>query len=197
MISAALSAALLVASTAFAEPTNAGAPGKPHGSDEGRKGGAGARTDDKDKKADDKDKKADDKDKKADDKDKKADDKDKKADDKGKSGSDRAARIAKQHEDQKAKLQSTLKGPMDASVKEELRRHAERVARIERIKAVATDAKDNDAVERSAKLVGKENARHDKWLEKHVGTAGTPAAVTPAAAVPAAATAPAPKGDVK
>jgi hypothetical protein len=176
MISAALSAALLVASTAFAEPTNAGAPGKPHGSDEGRKGGAGARTDDKDKKADDKDKKA---------------------DDKGKSGSDRAARIAKQHEDQKAKLQSTLKGPMDASVKEELRRHAERVARIERIKAVATDAKDNDAVERSAKLVGKENARHDKWLEKHVGTAGTPAAVTPAAAVPAAATAPAPKGDVK
>ena len=57
-----------------------------------------------------------------------------------------------------------LKGPLDVPVKEELRRHAERVARIERIKAVATDAKDNDAMDRAGKLIGKENARHDKWM---------------------------------
>jgi hypothetical protein len=186
-----VSAALLLASTAFAEPPNAGPQGKGHGSDEAKK--AGGKPEDR-AKGDDKrgdDKKVDDK--KGDDK--KVDDK--KVDDKGKSGSDHAARVAKQHEDQKAKLQGMLKGPIDASVKEELRRHAERVARIERVKAVATDAKDNDAVDRAGKLIGKENARHDKWMEKHVATAAAPGAVVPAAVVPATPATPAAKGDVK
>lgn len=160
-ISGVLSAAMLLASTAFAEPPNAGAQGKGHGAEEAKKdGGSSAKLDDK------------------------AKDKADKAEDKGKSASERASRVAKQHEDQKAKLQGMLKGPLDASVKEELRRHAERVARIERIKTVATDAKDTDATDRAAKLIGKENARHDKWMEKHVATtaAATPAAVAPAAA---------------
>jgi len=184
-----VSAAMLLASSAFGQSPNASPQGKSHGADEGKKGNApGAKADDKkgdDKKADDK---------KGDDK--KADDK--KADDKGKSGSDRASRVAKQHEDQKAKLHGMLKGPMDASVKEELRRHAERVARIERIKAVATEAKDTDVVDRAGKLLGKENARHDKWMDKHVATAAAvPAAVTATGAAPATPAAPAAKGDVK
>ncbi len=171
-----ISAAMLLTSSAFAQSPNASPQGKSHGADEGKKGAApGAKPDEK-AKGDDK----------------KADDK--KSDDKGKAGSDHAARVAKQHEDQKAQLQGMLKGPMDASVKEELRRHAERVARIERIKVVATDAKDTDATDRAGKLLGKENARHDKWMEKHVAAAaGTPAAV-PAMAAPVA---PATKGDVK
>jgi hypothetical protein len=174
-----VSAAMLLASTASAEP--AGPQGKSHGSDDGKK--AGAKPDEKaDKKGDDK----------------KGDDK--KGDDKGKSG-EHASRVAKQHEDQKAKLQSMLKGPMDAPVKEELRRHAERVARIERIKVVATEAKDTDATDRAGKLLGKENARHDKWMEKHVAPAAAAAPATPAAATATgaapAAPAPAAKGDVK
>ena len=31
---------------------------------------------------------------------------------------------------------------------------------------VATDAKDKDSAERADKLLTKENARHDKWMEK-------------------------------
>jgi hypothetical protein len=135
-------AATLLATNAYAQSPNAAPP---------------AKTDKTEKKADDK---------KADDK--KVDDK--KADEKGKSGSDRASRVAKQHEDQKAKLQGMLKSPMDAPLREELRRHAERAARIERIKTVATDAKDNDSIDRAQKLLAKENARHDKWMEKHVAT---------------------------
>ncbi len=153
-----VSAAMLLASSVSAQSPNASPQGKSHGAEEGKKGG-GPNGMKPDEKAKGDDKKGD----------------DKKGDDKGKSGSDHAARVAKQHEDQKAKLQGMLKGPMDASVKEELRRHAERVARIERIKVVATEAKDNDAVDRAGKLIGKENARHDNWMVKHVTAPVIPA----------------------
>jgi hypothetical protein len=107
------------------------------------------------------------------------------ADDKGKDA-DRAARKAKEHEAQKAMLTATLKAPVDDALKQELRLHAERTARVERIKSVAADAKDADAGERAAKLLAKENARHDKWMDKHAaGAAPTPAAAPPPA-VPAA-----------
>jgi hypothetical protein len=174
-----LCAATLLATSAYAQSPNASPQGKGHAADDAKKAGTPAAAKADDKKADDK--KADDK--KAD----KADDK--KGDDKGKMGSDHASRVAKQHEDQKAQLHSMLKGPMDAPVKEELRRHAERLARLDRIKAVATEAKDTDAVDRATKLTVKENARHDKWMEKHVATvAAAPGAVAPGAtAVPAAA----------
>lgn len=75
---------------------------------------------------------------------------------------DHAERRAKEHDAQRAKLATTMKGPMDDALKQELRRHAERVARIERVKSVATDAKDKDAVDRAGKLLAKENARHEK-----------------------------------
>ena len=178
-----VSAAMLLASTAYGQSPNASPQGKGHAADEAKKAAApGAKPDEKAKdKADDK----------------KADEK---KDEKGKSGSDRASRVAKQHEDQKAKLQGMLKGPMVASVKEELRRHAERTARIERIKAVATEAKDTDAVDRAGKLLGKENARHDRWMEKHVATAAAaaaPGAAAPGTAVAVPPTTPAAKGDSK
>jgi len=112
------------------------------------------------------------------------DDKAKAGDDKSKGASDRAARIAKEHGEEKAKLATMLKGPMDSAVKEELRRHAERSARIARIKSLADSAtpKDADASDRATKLQAKEDARHDKWMAKH---AATPATATPAAATPA------------
>ena len=60
----------------------------------------------------------------------KGDDKAVKGDDKS---ADRTARKAKEHEAQKAALTATLKAPADDALKAELRKHAERVARLERI----------------------------------------------------------------
>jgi len=141
-------AALLLASTASAQPPNA--HGKDHAADPAKSAGA-----------------------------KGGEDKAAKPDDKG---GERAARKAKEHEAQKIKLNAVLKGPADEALKEELRRHAERVARIERIKSVATDAKDADSGARATKLLAKENARHDKWMEKR---SATPTTATAPAALPA------------
>src|SRR4051794_1638933 len=78
-----------------------------------------------------------------------------KGSEKAEKGSDkageRAARKAKEHEAQKTELTALLKAPADDALKEELRRHAERLARIERIKSVATEAKDTDTTARATK----------------------------------------------
>ncbi len=106
-----------------------------------------------------------------------ADEKTAKPDDKA---GERAARKAKEHEAQKTQLSATLKTPANDALKEELRRHAERVARIERVKSVATDAKDAESGARATKLLAKENARHDRWMEKYLATP-TAAPAAPAA----------------
>jgi len=65
----------------------------------------------------------------------------------------------------KKKVEAALKGqPISASIKEELKRHARRLARLERAKSVADEAKDADTVARIDKLIEKETARHDKWI---------------------------------
>jgi hypothetical protein len=94
-----------------------------------------------------------------------------KPDDATKTSADRAARAKAQHDEQRAKLVSILHHPMDQATREELKRHARRVARLERIKTLATDAKDDDSAQRAAKLLEKENARHDKWLTTAAATA--------------------------
>jgi hypothetical protein len=96
---------------------------------------------------------------------------------KAKSADDRAGRKAKEHESQREKLAATLKGPMNDSVRQELRRHAERLARLERIKALAHTDKDNDTVEKTMKLVAKENERHEKWMNKSVSPLTAPSSV--------------------
>lgn len=94
---------------------------------------------------------------------------------KAKTADDRAARKAKEHDAQRDKLKATWKGPVSDALRQELRRHAERLARLERVKAVAETEKDKDSVERATKLIAKENERHDKWMSKHA-TEATPAA---------------------
>jgi hypothetical protein len=81
-----------------------------------------------------------------------------------------AARKSAQHDAQRSELRLALHGPMDAAMKQELRRHAQRVARIERIKALALELKDKEVIERANKLLEKETARHQKWM----ATATTP-----------------------
>jgi hypothetical protein len=72
----------------------------------------------------------------------------------------------------KKQVEAALKGkPMEAGMKEELKRHAQRTARLERAKSVADEAKDADTVARVDKLIEKENARHDKWLAGYAAKA--------------------------
>lgn len=117
-----------------------------------------------------------------------ADKGDKKADkaadgDKSKSVEERAARKLKEHDAQREMLKAVLKAPMDDATKQELRRHAERIADLERIKTVAEQEKDTASVDKVTSLIAKENDRSDKWITKHVSTTtaatppGTPAAV--------------------
>jgi hypothetical protein len=187
-----LAAASLLATGAYAQSPNAAAAGKANAADKAEKAGdkpaGNALTADKDKKAESAAGKADkglDKaaDKAADKADKGLDTAADKAGDKGKSTEDRAARKAKEHEAQRDKLKSMLKGPMNAALKQELRRHAERLARLERIKTVAQAEKDTATVEKATTLIAKENERHDKWMGKHVATAApaTPPGTPPAA----------------
>lgn len=93
-----------------------------------------------------------------------------KASDKARMAEDRTARKAREHDAQREKLKGVLKGPVDDSLKQELRRHAERVARLERIKALAMTEKDTASSEKASTLLGKENDRHDKWMTKHAAT---------------------------
>ena len=100
---------------------------------------------------------------------------------KHKTAEDRATRKAKEHDAQREKLAATWKGPVNDSLRHELRRHAERLARLERIKEVAETEKDKDSAEKADKLIAKEKDRHDKWVSKNaalVKPVTTPAPAT-------------------
>lgn len=65
----------------------------------------------------------------------------------------------------RAELIGALKGQaMTEGMRQEVKRHARRIARLERVKAVAKEAKDDAAAERADKLIQKENARHGNFL---------------------------------
>jgi hypothetical protein len=49
----------------------------------------------------------------------------------------------------------------------EFQKHARRLARLERAREVADASGKDDLVARIDKLIEKENARHEKWLEHH------------------------------
>lgn len=87
-----------------------------------------------------------------------------KGEEKADKNADRTAKKAKQHEEQKAKLSTLLKTAPDDALKQELRRHAERIARLDRIKVLAGEAKDTESAEKANKLLAKENERHEKWM---------------------------------
>jgi hypothetical protein len=106
---------------------------------------------------------------------------------KAKSADDRAARKAKEHDAQRDRLSATWKGPVTDALRQELRTHAERLARLERIKSVADAEKDKDSAEKAAKLVARENERHEKWMTRNAATVGGVVPVTTPVPVPAAA----------
>jgi hypothetical protein len=80
---------------------------------------------------------------------------------------DRLQRRRRQQDTERAKIAGALRGqPMSEAMHHELSRHARRLARLERIKAIALEAKDTAVVERVNKLIDKENARHDKFATR-------------------------------
>jgi hypothetical protein len=83
---------------------------------------------------------------------------------------DRLQRRKSQQETEQAKLNLALKGlPMSEAMQQELTRHARRLARLERIKAIAHQAKDDATEQRVTKLIETENARHDKFTANAEG----------------------------
>ncbi|HHH11326.1 MAG TPA: hypothetical protein ENK23_04550 [Sorangium sp.] len=53
--------------------------------------------------------------------------------------------------------------PLNASMKDELRVHAQRMARLQRIRYVAAKQGDYDTIQTVDVLIGKENSRHEAW----------------------------------
>lgn len=85
-----------------------------------------------------------------------------------KAKAERKDRAKKERDELRGKVQASLKNrPMEQAMKEELQRHARRLARIARVKEVATAEKDDDAGARADKLLKKEQERHDKWMANY------------------------------
>ena len=77
---------------------------------------------------------------------------------------DRAIRLKAQQDAERQQLRTALRAPMTDVQKQDLRLHAERVAKLERIRSLALDAKDSATADRATKLLDKESARYEKWL---------------------------------
>jgi len=79
--------------------------------------------------------------------------------------SERAARRKSQVDKERPVVQKALKSrPMDDAFKQEMQRHAERVARLERIQKLAEQSGDTATAERAKKLLEQENARYSTYL---------------------------------
>ncbi len=73
----------------------------------------------------------------------------------------------------RGKVTTALKGqPMSRAMKEELERHARRLARLRRVRDLAEDENDAAVTERVDKLVAKENARHERWISNYDAKTG-------------------------
>jgi hypothetical protein len=77
---------------------------------------------------------------------------------------ERLERRRNQQDLERTKIKAALHGhSMTEAMRQELQHHARRLARLERIKAVAVEAKDTATIDRVNKLIDMENARHDRF----------------------------------
>jgi hypothetical protein len=81
----------------------------------------------------------------------------------------REARRAEARDKAKAKWGDELKKP---PVREELRRHVRRMARLARIKEIATEKKNDARVKKADELMERERARHQKRMEQLTSKGG-------------------------
>lgn len=89
----------------------------------------------------------------------------------------REARKKELRERQRVRL-GRVPGSAKAKVAQELRHHARRVARLERIAVLAAQAEDEKASDRAATLMERENRRHQAKLTRITGKAQTDEGVT-------------------
>ena len=54
-----------------------------------------------------------------------------------------------------------------SAVKQELKRHMRRIAKLTTMRTVAVEAEKYDRVRRLDKLIEKENVRHQNWMDLH------------------------------
>ncbi|HEU4583267.1 MAG TPA: hypothetical protein VFS67_33645 [Polyangiaceae bacterium] len=119
------------------------------------------------------------------------------------SGSERSPEFARQrrHQLRKSHINRRWGGATlrDAEAQEELKVHAERVAKLKRIRSLAMDkSKDDPLAKRAKELLAKEEERHETHMKAiqarvapAIAAASAPGATTPASTAPAAAPAPA------
>lgn len=81
---------------------------------------------------------------------------------------ERKKRASEQRSRAKEHLQKYRKGPAAEAVVQQQERHAERMAKFDRIRALATEKGDTKTLARLDKLQAKEEARFQGWLEKSV-----------------------------
>jgi hypothetical protein len=82
---------------------------------------------------------------------------------------ERRAKRAERARDRKKALRKSMNkwlkgGPITPEVREELRTHAHRVARLLRVQELAANRGDYDTVKRVERLVTRENSRHERFL---------------------------------
>ena len=78
---------------------------------------------------------------------------------------ERVSRVKAEREELRTKIKAALKGrAFTPAMKEQLTRHARRIARLDRVKELAAAANDTEATARVDKLIARENARQEKWL---------------------------------
>jgi hypothetical protein len=118
-------------------------------------------------------------------------------------GAERSPEFARQrrHQLRKSHINRRWGGATlrDAEAQEELKVHAERVAKLKRIRSLAMDkSKDDPLAKRAKELLAKEEERHETHMKAiqarvapAVAAAAAPGATTPASTAPAAAPAPA------
>ncbi|MDC3955247.1 hypothetical protein [Polyangium jinanense] len=78
----------------------------------------------------------------------------------------RAARRKAQVDKERPAVEESLKRrPMDEALQQEMKHHAERIARLERIQKLAEQSGDTATAERAKKVLEQENARYSKFIQ--------------------------------
>jgi hypothetical protein len=92
---------------------------------------------------------------------------------------------AKLHAKEMERAHLVKKGYVIAPVKlrGEWRKHAQRIAKLRRIRELAAAADDSATAVRADSLIAKENERHEHWIDKRRGEPSAPPAASMAVAV--------------
>ena len=87
---------------------------------------------------------------------------------------DRAARLARERAEERQRLAAQWRwhGPPNEAFRKEMRTHADRIARLQRIKFIAEAENDRASAIKAAKLIERENARHDRWMRTNAPRGG-------------------------